>query len=296
MTSFSFKNQAFLGGLTPAAQSNPFVTLRTTAVNTNFTFTLMTSTGYAKAEWWDGTSTVLGTGNPNNSFNFSKTLPSTSGISRDIIFYPSNSSGVLSGLITDLFDVKWSIVNFINIRGAAFSNELSINNSLFQYLDIDETSITYLTLQNTQLSVLNIGSAPLSSGINLTRNTNLTSLELTNKYITGANYARQNTRLQYVNLSGSSISNIWLDYCALTSVRAVNTILTSSASAGYWGSLEGTVLRNNFLSASALNQFFTDLGPAPVGATPFIFIGNNPGTFSCDKTIATSKGYTVLES
>lgn len=49
---------------------------------------------------------------------------------------------------------------------------------------------------------------------------------------------------------------------------------------------------NGNLSAVELNRIFTNLGTAQSGAT--IFISNNPGTSTCDTTIAENKGWTVV--
>ncbi|MDJ0338273.1 hypothetical protein [Cryobacterium sp. PH31-O1] len=50
-------------------------------------------------------------------------------------------------------------------------------------------------------------------------------------------------------------------------------------------------MTNGLLSAEALNEVFTNLGTARNGAT--ITITGNPGTATCDRTIATAKGWTV---
>lgn len=53
-------------------------------------------------------------------------------------------------------------------------------------------------------------------------------------------------------------------------------------------------VRFNFtgLTATALNNFFTALPPTTFTAT--INVTNNPGSLTCNPTIATSKGYTVI--
>lgn len=61
---------------------------------------------------------------------------------------------------------------------------------------------------------------------------------------------------------------------------------------------EGTSPALNFgnqnLSESVLNQFFTDL-PA-TNKTATINVAGNPGAATCDTSIATNKGYTVVTS
>jgi hypothetical protein len=46
------------------------------------------------------------------------------------------------------------------------------------------------------------------------------------------------------------------------------------------------------LTATAINQLFTDLPPTTKTAT--ISVANNTGSATCDPTIATSKGYIVV--
>lgn len=46
---------------------------------------------------------------------------------------------------------------------------------------------------------------------------------------------------------------------------------------------------NNRMEAAALNQFFADLAPGDAEITVF----GNPGTATCDPSIATAKGYTI---
>jgi hypothetical protein len=60
------------------------------------------------------------------------------------------------------------------------------------------------------------------------------------------------------------------------------------------GTVVAVNIESNNLSESALNQFFTDLPATSKTAT--INVVNNPGTATCDPTIATNKGYTVVTS
>ena len=56
----------------------------------------------------------------------------------------------------------------------------------------------------------------------------------------------------------------------------------------------GAQLEGTGLGASALNQFFTDLATNTSGESGLIGIFNTPGVNTCDLTIATNKGYTVI--
>lgn len=65
--------------------------------------------------------------------------------------------------------------------------------------------------------------------------------------------------------------------------------LTSLRDAGTSSSLN---LSGHQLSQAALDQLFTDLPATTRTAT--INVGGNPGAVTCDPSIATAKGYTVV--
>lgn len=58
------------------------------------------------------------------------------------------------------------------------------------------------------------------------------------------------------------------------------------------GTQDGINITSNQLSATALNNFFTDLPSTSVTCT--IRVSGNPGAATCNPTIATAKGYTVV--
>jgi hypothetical protein len=60
------------------------------------------------------------------------------------------------------------------------------------------------------------------------------------------------------------------------------------------GTVSGISLQNNTYSATVLNNFFTDIPSTLLVCT--IDVRNNPGAATCNPTIATAKGYTVITS
>lgn len=109
-------------------------------------------------------------------------------------------------------------------------------------------------------------------------NTGITSLDVSNF-----------SSLRGVNLYGCS---------SLTSLRAQNVMLYA-LTPSYYGNYMyfqdgGAQLEGTALGASALNQFFTDLATNTSGESGLIGIVNTPGVNTCDITIATNKGYTVI--
>lgn len=76
--------------------------------------------------------------------------------------------------------------------------------------------------------------------------------------------------------------------CGVSSLENVN-LLTSLTDLGTAASLD---LRNNQMNTAAIDDFFTQL---PTTAnTVTIQVAGNPGAATCDPTIATAKGYTVV--
>lgn len=95
-----------------------------------------------------------------------------------------------------------------------------------------------------------------------------------------------------LHLNGQEITSIRAKNC-----RGGGNSYLASPSHPY--SLPYLDLRNNLLTANALNQLFEDLGQAVTNTTnymlPSILVTGNPGAATCDPTIATAKGY-ILET
>jgi hypothetical protein len=105
-----------------------------------------------------------------------------------------------------------------------------------------------------------------------------------NSYGSIVNFKNFN-KMPQVLISGPSDSN----YKVTTILNAQD--LENLEDQGTSGAVD---LSNNSLSETALNQFFTDL-PA-TNKTVTIRVVGNPGAATCDTSIATNKGYTVVTS
>lgn len=68
--------------------------------------------------------------------------------------------------------------------------------------------------------------------------------------------------------------------------------LASLTSFKAFGATRGWVMQGTQLNAAALNEVFTNLGTASGSQT--LDVRNNPGSATCDPSIATAKGWTVL--
>lgn len=120
------------------------------------------------------------------------------------------------------------------------------------------------------------------------RLTNLPDLSLANSIVGSLNYAFYTNGslkiLPYINLAGSTnITDIFAGTLpARTVIRSL--LVGATRSHGFYV--------NQLLDAAALNEIFTNLGTAISGAT--LTITGNPGVGTCNQSIATSKGWTIV--
>jgi len=95
-----------------------------------------------------------------------------------------------------------------------------------------------------------------------------------------------------VNIIGlgepSRYKSLTLGVKSIVQIKNAN-LLTNLEDAG---TLTALILHSNSLTASEINSLFTQLPKTTKTAT--INISNNPGTATCNTSIATSKGYTVI--
>lgn len=128
-------------------------------------------------------------------------------------------------------------------------------------LDVSKcAALTYLNCWNNNLTFLDVS-----------KNTKLTKLWCGGNNLTSLDVSK-NTALTYLSCSYSNLTSLDI---------SKNTELTDLR------------CRNNNFSAEALNKIFTDL-PIVKQRAP-IYIGDNPGTATCDKSIAEKKGWYVDE-
>lgn len=100
------------------------------------------------------------------------------------------------------------------------------------------------------------------------------SMDLT--YLTGTN----NTQ-NYGNLAIDYLGSLtWCDVQFPVYTQYYNTL--------------NLLIRNNNLSAAALNNIFNNLPTNNTGRIRRIYIGGNPGTLTCTQSIATSKNWTIV--
>jgi Leucine-rich repeat (LRR) protein len=291
---------------------------------TSAAFTVKTSTGYARLINSDGSlGTQVGTGSAGSNINL--TIPA-SGLHRAIgVMSVANGGSVRSGDITYLLINGKQLTSFDGTGLSSLTSLYLYNNQLTSFDGTGLSSLTQLGLYNNQLTsfdgtglssltyllingnqLTSFDGTGLSSLITLILSSNqFTSFDTTGlSSLTTLNlYDNQLTSLDVTGLSsltGLNLSNNQLTsfdgtgLSSLADLNLSNNQLTSIDGGGmelsynHYGS--GSDFQFNNLSATALNSFFSTLGDA----AGVLNVSNNPGSATCDPTIATAKGYTVI--
>jgi Leucine-rich repeat (LRR) protein len=252
--------------------ADPFATLVSTKSTGNVAGNANSTTGYIKVEWWDSTSNVYGTGVAGNNIAWSKAAGGAG--EKTLRIYPSDASGNLDGALTILNCSNNSLTS-LDVSGLTALTYLDCSNNSLTSLDVSGlTALTYLECNNNSLTSLDV------SGL-----TALTYLECSNNSLT--------------SLDVSGLTSLTFLYCnnnSLTSLRAVGFVGIAVYTSPFTPSTSGydaTAIGNNNLSASALNQFYADLADI-TPSYALLFVGQNPGIESHDPSIATAKGWVVV--
>ena len=209
------------------------------------------------------------------------------------------------------------------------------NNNVLKRLDCIGTQLTSLDVsKNTSLDALRCGNNSLTS-LNLSKNTALTILECEYNQLTSLDLSKntvlkslgcgynqltsldlsKNTVLKGLGCNNNLLTNLDLSKnTALILLQCANNQLTSldvskntvlerlhcienqltSLDVSKNIALEGLLCIGNQFATAALNALFATLHSNNVPSN-FIQIGDNPGTETCNRSIAESKGWTVLD-
>lgn len=148
-------------------------------------------------------------------------------------------------------------------------------------------SLTSITL-NTAVQSLTLQQAFLES-LDLTGCTALTALHC-GEFDVPSIDASMCTALTSLICSDMTLSSLTLGACTLSSVYVWNCgNLTTISASGCSISDTSAQLYSNGFTADGLNSFFSDLA----AGTGTLLVYSNPGSGTCDPSIATAKGYTV---
>jgi len=321
--------EQLIASLKVTRQANAGTAHFATSKTTSGTIIVRTSTGYARLINSDGSlGTQAGTGSAGS--NITLTIPA-SGLHRALgVLSVANAGSLQSGSITQL-DLSYHNLttfagtglselttltlnnnNLTTFSGTGMSEltELNLaNNNLTTFSGTLLSKLTLLALSNNNLTTFSgIGMSALTELIlnnnNLTTFSNTGLSALTELSLEGNNlttfsgtglsalrllYLDDNNLTTFAGTGLSALINLYLNNNNLTSIDGAGMMLSyNSNQSGTYPA--GSEFQNNSLSAAALNSFFTTLG----NASGFLDVSGNPGSATCNPTLATAKGYTVL--
>jgi hypothetical protein len=286
----------YFSSVPSVAEIARFKTNRSTATFGGLnSFYVFTTTGYAAVTWWDGVTTIYGSGNPNAQIFISKSVvaPYNTTAEKDFSVYSCDVTSKIIGYITNI------TFNSSSRSPITFIDHYSLSQLSIFFCDSGTGLTSYrhngrinsLSLSSTGLTSLDLSNGQRLYSVNLPNNLPLTSItgvsSLQNLEIFNANGAG----ITSIDFSGlQRLYDIDLRSSYLTSIRAVGCSLVSDSYSTSSFFVGGAKLQNTGLNSTAINQFFTDLA----NGDGYINIGCATGAGSADSSIATAKGYTVL--
>jgi hypothetical protein len=269
----------------------------------NWRVIISTSTGFYKMEWWDGTTVTAA----NGTFVL-KTIaaPYNNSTPKPFKVYSIDNTTDQRkiGYITEIWHERSisGIPRLSNINTANFRNCPRLqkfyffNNSGFNM--IPPSTLDFSGLK--ELTDLRIGANSFGNYTFLGDNNTLTSVDVTgcsslqycyisNSYaltsVTGLNSAA-NSLILLVLFANSALSSLRIQNCSF------NNPSSYTNNGYYYVSGGGVDLTYCNFNAAALDQIYTDLA----AGNGIIQVRGNPGTSTDNRSIATAKGYTVLDT
>lgn len=207
---------------------------------------------------------------PNNFFSVTASGYFTRSFKPRTVIFPSSFFGtaVIGGNINHNFNRSgiWKLGN-INLSAQTSFQSTFLDSDIEEIGNINLPNCTSLTacFQNTN-DLRKIGTITVNSGL----------LTINNVF------------------NGSGVDEV-VFINSMASVTNANTAFTGMGNLRRLvlpGFRLGFDISNNRMQATALNETFTSLGNASGSQT--INVANNPGTETCNTSIATGKGYTVI--
>jgi Leucine-rich repeat (LRR) protein len=176
-----------------------------------------------------------------------------------------------------------------------YDNRLSalvvLNHTALTYLNCFENQLSALDVsKNTGLTVLDCGANRLSA-LDVSKNTALARLSCFNNRLSALDVSN-NMMLalfdcRFNRLDALDVSN----HTGLTELSCNGNLLSALDVSGNTG-LRILNCSDNRLSVDALNKIFMDLPDSPKAV--LMAIGSNPGTDTCDRSVAENKNWNVI--
>ena len=211
----------------------------------------------------------------------------------------------ITGNNITFFECRSQQLTSLNVSNNTALTSLDCSYNKLKSLDVSKnTALTYLECSENFEHLTNLD---VSKNTALTRlycsNNQLTSLDVSNNTALTWLFAafnrlmvldvRANTKLNTLSCCGNQLESLdvsknivltWLD-CSSNQITSLNLSTNTALTTLY--------VRGNELAASALNSLFGTLHSNT--GSKNIYILNNPGTATCDRSLATSRGWTVNE-
>lgn len=277
----------------------------------SFSFSVKTSTGYAAVMWWDGTVTTGGTGNAGSYLTLSKTIPTSGSYARSapksVYVWAVSSAGSLiqSGAITG-FAASSRKVTALNVSDCESLASLSCDTNGMEFLGVSRCpALTSLLCFGNRIRSLDITTCPalvalycqnnLIEFLDVSKCTKLIVLQCNSNLIPSLDI-QYTPDLVSLFCNNNLISSLSFTVAKkVTSLNCSNNKITTIRAPGVsFASPYGANLENNFLPASGLNQFYSDLAVSASPSEPVaIYVAGNIGAFADNPSIATGKGYVV---
>jgi len=243
-------------------------------------------------EWGDGNETMIFANQFENTINHSyeNEGPHTITIVGDLLSLTSSNNGMTeintekSNVMLHRIDVSSNQLESVDLSKNTSLRSLTISGNLLNNINLQYNhDLRYLELRDVGLYEIDISNNPLLYHLDLSDNNlqfidvsyliELENLYLNNNYISEIDISK-NIDLILLYLSNNQLKSL----CAIENVRLSRVDITD----------------NNFYEQE-LNNLFGTLqdGRSWTQFMKRIFIGNNPGTESCDRSIATNRRWSV---
>ena len=191
----------------------------------------------------------------------------------------------------------------LDVRKNIALTHLSCSDNQLINLDVREnTELTHLDCYMNQLIDLDVSknialkymccAYNQLKSLDVSTNTALTQLEFYNNKIINLDLSK-NSELLHLSCSDNQLAS--LDISRSTKLWSIscngNELTSLDVSNNIW--LIALFVNDNKLDNNALNSLFRTLNDNSFGISKSIYIGDNPGTDNCDRSIATDKGWDV---
>ena len=269
------------------------------------------SAGDGLINWGDGTFDIFSSGNnqifTHNYAGSSSHLITISGENithlacgwNELTSLDVSNNPILTSLqckVNQLISLDVSNNTVLTYLDCAYNQLMNLdvsNNTTLTYLDCSNNQLTNLDVNNnTALTDLDCSHNSLTS-LDVSNNTLLTSLICDGSLLTNLDVSN-NTALTSLSCDGGSLTSLDVNNnTALTYLNCRRNSLTSLDVSNNTA-LAGLDCSYNQLIATSLDALFGTLHSNDIGTEKKIAIYGNPGENTCNQSIATNKGWTIL--